>query len=122
MNESDPGGQGEVWDNCCRHATSAKPGASMAIEWTLVAHPAVAEVVAVDLPTAHQDAPIRVFVVPNPGYAPGQPLNAELVAYVREAVGPAGPPFELRFVESLPKTRTGKVARWMLDPPERPDS
>ncbi len=90
---------------------------SMAVEWALVGHPAVAEVVAVQMPTLHTNEPLRVFVVPQTGYAPDAALAHTLAEYVLQTVGPNGPALDVRFVESLPKTRTGKVARWLLQPP-----
>ena len=87
---------------------------AMAVEWALAAHPAVAEVVAVQVQSARA-ASLRVMVVPQVGHAPDDALRAALADHVREVVGENAPPIDVRFVEFLPKTRTGKVMRWMLD-------
>lgn len=89
---------------------------AMAVEWALAAHPAVAEVVAVQIQSARADS-LRVMVVPQAGHAPDDALRAALADHVRAVVGENAPPVDVRFVEFLPKTRTGKVMRWMLDTP-----
>lgn len=89
------------------------------VEWALVVHPDVVEAAATTVTTESADASsagiIRAWVVLQPGVE-GDAAEAQRLA--AHAVEGAGQPLriEVRFVESLPKTRTGKVARWMLEP------
>ncbi len=96
-------------------AQSQLAGDAMTVEWTLAAHPAVAEVVTTLAACLREADCVRCFIVPVTGAHGDDALRATLEAYVRAELGPAAPPLEIRFVESLPKTRTGKVMRWMLD-------
>jgi acetyl-CoA synthetase len=89
---------------------------AMAVEWALAGHPAVAEVVTVQVQSARA-ASLRAMVVPQAGHAPDEALRAELAEHVRVTVGDNAPLVDVRFVEYLPKTRTGKVMRWMLETP-----
>jgi acetyl-CoA synthetase len=98
-----------------RAAQSHFAGTAMTVEWTLATHPAVAEVVATLSPCQRDIECVRCFIVPAAGHEANAALEAVLESHVREALGPNAPPIEIRFVDSLPKTRTGKVMRWMLD-------
>jgi propionyl-CoA synthetase len=83
-----------------------------AMEEVLAAHPAVAEcaVIGVDDPLKGQRP--RGFVVLKSGVdvAPER-LTAELVAMVREQIGPVAALREVDVVAGLPKTRSGKILR-----------
>ncbi|MGL4648896.1 MAG: AMP-binding enzyme [Caldilineaceae bacterium] len=114
MNE-EPGLGAQTDDAAARAAQSKIAGLSMTVEWTLATHPAVAEVVTTLASCLREPDCVRCFIVPTPGYEPGAALEAALEAHVREALGPNAPPLEIRFVDSLPKTRTGKVMRWVLE-------
>jgi propionyl-CoA synthetase len=83
-----------------------------AMEEVLAAHPAVAEcaVIGVDDPLKGQRP--RGFVVLKSGAAIGEELlRAELVAMVREQIGPVAALREVDVVAGLPKTRSGKILR-----------
>ncbi len=85
----------------------------VAVEWALIAHPAVLEAAAL-AGTVTAGAPLRVYIVLQDGATGDDALCAALAGWVEQNLGDAAPPLEFLFVESLPKTRTGKVARWML--------
>ncbi len=86
---------------------------TVSVEWALIVHPAVAEAVA-QSGVPEEGAPLRVYVVLQEGAAADDAQRAALTAHVEEAMAGDAPPLEFIFVDSLPKTRTGKVARWML--------
>ncbi|HQP71355.1 MAG TPA: acetyl-coenzyme A synthetase, partial [Methanoculleus sp.] len=45
---------------------------------------------------------------------PGEKLKKDLVYHVRMTLGPIAMPSEIEFVDSLPKTRSGKIMRRVL--------
>ncbi|MBI5162570.1 MAG: AMP-binding protein [Magnetospirillum sp.] len=84
------------------------------IECTLADHPAVAEIGVVGKPDLLlREVPVA-FVALNPGFEPGDALTAELLTFARQELGPALAPREIVFVETLPKTTTGKILRRAL--------
>ena len=50
----------------------------------------------------------------KPGVEPSPEVEQELRATVREVLGPVAVIGDLRFVSSLPKTRSGKIMRRVL--------
>jgi benzoate-CoA ligase len=54
------------------------------------------------------------FVVLQQGRLPGVELEEELRAHVRERLAHFKCPRDFNFVESLPKTATGKIQRYKL--------
>jgi acetyl-CoA synthetase len=48
------------------------------------------------------------------GVAPTEHLRKELVAWVREEIGPIATPDVIQFAPGLPKTRSGKIMRRIL--------
>lgn len=84
------------------------------IERALMDHPAVAEIGVVGKPDLLlREVPVA-FVSLNPGFEPGDALRVELLHYARQELGSAMAPRELLFVESMPKTTTGKILRRAL--------
>jgi 2-aminobenzoate-CoA ligase len=57
---------------------------------------------------------VKAFVVLTSGYAERDELAAELREHVKAAIAPYKCPREIAFVESLPKTATGKLRRFEL--------
>lgn len=84
------------------------------VESTLVSHPAVLECAVVGIPDAAQLIKPKAFVVLKQGYAPGDALEQELIAYCREKMADYKRPRWLEFVPELPKTATGKIQRFKL--------
>jgi propionyl-CoA synthetase len=86
-----------------------------AIEEALAGHPDVAECAVVGVKDALKGQRPLGFAVLNAGAArrPDE-LTAELVARVREAIGPVAAFREVCVVERLPKTRSGKILRGTL--------
>ena len=57
---------------------------------------------------------VKAFVVLAPGHAAGPALAAELQDHVKKAVAPYKYPRAVAFVESLPRTVSGKISRRLL--------
>ena len=84
------------------------------IESALVSHSAVAEAAAIGKPDPLKGNIIKVFVILRNGVIPAQKLVHDLKYHVRIILGPISVPAELDFVDSLPKTRSGKIMRRVL--------
>ena len=84
------------------------------IESALVSHPAVAEAAAIGLPHEVKGQGIHAFVLLRSGFAPSADLAEELRKHVATHMGPIARPEDVKFVEKLPKTRSGKIMRRVL--------
>ncbi|WP_298629703.1 AMP-binding protein [uncultured Thermus sp.] len=84
------------------------------VEEVLLTHPAVAMVGVVGLPDPERGERVAAFVKLRPGYSPRPVLAEELKALVRTRLGHHAYPREVRFVEELPLTPTGKIQRFRL--------
>ncbi|MFH0890268.1 MAG: acetate--CoA ligase [Candidatus Aenigmatarchaeota archaeon] len=87
---------------------------SAEIESALVSHPSVAEAAVIGKPDDVKGETIKAFVTLKVGQVPSPLLIDELKAHVRKVIGPIAIPSEIAFVESLPKTRSGKIMRRVL--------
>jgi acetyl-CoA synthetase len=84
------------------------------IESGLVSHEAVAEAAAIAVPDEVKGNVIQAYVILRAGLEGNQDLVTELKNHVGHEVGPIAKPAEIEFVESLPKTRSGKIMRRLL--------
>lgn len=84
------------------------------VESALVSHPAVAEAAAIGLPHEVKGQGIHTFVLLRAGFAPSPELAEELRQHVATHMGPIARPEEVKFVDKLPKTRSGKIMRRVL--------
>ena len=84
------------------------------VESALGSHPAVAESAAVAYPDSERGSVVRSVVVLKDGFAPSDALARELQEHVKSVTAPYKYPRVVDFVESLPKTATGKVRRSVL--------
>ena len=84
------------------------------IESGLVSHEAVAEAAAIAIPDEVKGNVIHAYVILRAGLEGGSELVNELKAHVGHEVGPIAKPAKIEFVESLPKTRSGKIMRRLL--------
>ena len=80
-------------------------------ESALVGHPAVTEACAVGIPHDTKGETAWCYVVPAPGVEPDEALRAELVAAIEADLGKAFRPGAVRFVTTLPRTRSAKIVR-----------
>jgi acetyl-CoA synthetase len=84
------------------------------IESALVSHPAVAEAAAIGLPHEIKGTGIHVFCLLRAGFAPSDSLAEELRQHVAKMISPIARPEDVKFVDKLPKTRSGKIMRRVL--------
>jgi acetyl-CoA synthetase len=84
------------------------------IESTLLEHPAVAESAAIGKPDPVNMEVVKAFVALKPGFEPSDDLDLEIMNFIRKKLSPLAMPQEIEFVQSLPKTRSGKIMRRLL--------
>jgi acetyl-CoA synthetase len=84
------------------------------IESALVSHPAVAEAAAIGIPHEVRGNVIHCSVILKAGFEGSQELATALIQHVGTEVGPIAKPETIDFVDSLPKTRSGKIMRRLL--------
>ena len=87
---------------------------TMEIESALVSHPAVAEAAVVGRPDEMKGQAVVAFVTLEGGRKSDPALREELRKHVVKEIGALARPDDLRFSESLPKTRSGKIMRRLL--------
>jgi acetyl-CoA synthetase len=87
---------------------------TMEVESALVAHPFVAEAAVVARPDQIKGSAIVAFVTLQMGHDPADELKAELRTWVGKEIGSLAKPDDIRFTDSLPKTRSGKIMRRLL--------
>ncbi|HUI85083.1 MAG TPA: acetate--CoA ligase [Candidatus Binatia bacterium] len=84
------------------------------IESALLEHPAVHESAAVAKPDPVNMEVVKAFVTLKRGYSPSDDLELEIMNHIRKRLSPLAMPQEIEFVDSLPKTRSGKIVRRVL--------
>ncbi|HSQ66773.1 MAG TPA: acetate--CoA ligase [Polyangiaceae bacterium] len=84
------------------------------IESALVSHPAVAEAAAVGKADDLKGQALVVFVTLKSGQAPSKDLKEKLTVHIDKEIGKFARPDQIRFTDSLPKTRSGKIMRRLL--------
>jgi acetyl-CoA synthetase len=87
---------------------------TMEVESALVHHPKVAEAAVVGRPDDLKGEGIVCFVTLKQGIPPTDELKAELKAHVVKDIGALARPDDIRFTDTLPKTRSGKIMRRFL--------
>ena len=84
------------------------------VESALVSHPSVSEAAAIGLPHELKGNAIYTYVILTAGAEPSDALADELRNHVGHEMGPIAKPETITFVDSLPKTRSGKIMRRLL--------
>jgi acetyl-CoA synthetase len=81
------------------------------VESACLEHPAVAEAAAVASPDPVKGNVVKAFIVLADGHAPGDDLAREIQQHVRGRLSQYAYPRKVEFVDTLPKTLTGKIRR-----------
>lgn len=84
------------------------------VESALLEHPAVAESAVVAKPDFVNMEVVKAFVTLKPGFTGSKDLDLEIMNFVRKKLSPLAMPQEIEFIDSLPKTRSGKIMRRIL--------
>ena len=84
------------------------------VETAILKHPAVAEAGATGRPDELRGEVISAFVVLRQGQQPSEELRKAILATVRQDLGAVAVIGDLKFVNMLPKTRSGKIMRRVL--------
>jgi acetyl-CoA synthetase len=87
---------------------------SAEVENALVEHPAVVESGVIGIPDEIRGQKIIAFVVLQPGEVLDEGLVQDIQDFVRQRYGHHLVPAEIKAVEKLPKTRSGKIVRRLL--------
>jgi len=84
------------------------------VESVLLHHPKVRECGVVGVPDEVRGQIVKAFVVLNPGAEPSVGTIMELQEHVKLHIAPYKYPRKVEFVDSLPRTETGKLQRFKL--------
>ena len=84
------------------------------VESALVSHEAVAEAAVVGRPDDLKGSAIVAFVTLEGTHKASDQLKGELRTHVAKEIGALARPDEIRFSDTLPKTRSGKIMRRLL--------
>ncbi|MCK7509710.1 MAG: hypothetical protein MZV70_40480 [Desulfobacterales bacterium] len=66
------------------------------------------------MPTTSRARSIYAYVTLKTGVQKSDDLKKELVAHVRNEIGPIATPEKIQWADGLPKTRSGKIMRRIL--------
>ena len=84
------------------------------VENALLMHKGVAEVAVVGLPDDERGMIVTAYVVLRPEFLGSDAMIKELQGHVKSQIAPYKYPRSIHFVDSLPKTTTGKLQRFRL--------
>lgn len=84
------------------------------VESAMTSYPDVVEAAAVGLPHEVKGQAIHAYAVLRPGVEGTQDLAEDIRRHVGQHLSPIAKPDGIEFVESLPKTRSGKIMRRVL--------
>jgi acetyl-CoA synthetase len=84
------------------------------VESALLEHPAVQEAAVIGSPDDIRGLIVKAFVILKPGFKPSDGLVREIQTHVKKVTAPYKYPRVIEFVETLPKTISGKIRRNVL--------
>jgi 2-aminobenzoate-CoA ligase len=86
------------------------------VEAALLSHPHVRECAVIGVPDNARGQIVEAHVVLNDGIAAGADTVQELQEHVKATIAPYKYPRSVKFIDTLPKTQTGKIQRFRLRP------
>ena len=84
------------------------------VESALLEHPAVGESAVVSKPDDINMEVVKAFITLKPGFSPNPDLELEIMNFIRKKLSPLAMPQAVEFMDTLPKTRSGKIMRRLL--------
>jgi acetyl-CoA synthetase len=84
------------------------------VESALLEHPSVGESAVTSKPDEINMEVVKAFITLKPGITPGPDLELDIMNFIRKRLSPMAMPQAVEFVDSLPKTRSGKIMRRVL--------
>ncbi|WP_457580158.1 benzoate-CoA ligase family protein [Ensifer canadensis] len=84
------------------------------VEAALISHPAVAECAVIGAPDGERGQIVEAYVVLSAGVSANDATIKCLQDHVKATIAPYKYPRSVKFLESLPKTATGKIQRFRL--------
>jgi len=84
------------------------------VESALLEHEAVSESAVVAKPDDVNMEVVKAFVTLKPGFEPNNELELKIMNFIRKKLSPLAMPQEIEYMDTLPKTRSGKIMRRIL--------
>lgn len=84
------------------------------VESALLEHPAVAESAVVSKPDEINMEVVKAFVTLKTGFSVCDDLELDIMNFIRKRLSSLAMPQEIEYVDTLPKTRSGKIMRRLL--------
>ena len=84
------------------------------VESALLEHEAVAESAVVSKPDELNMEVVKAFVTLKPDHMPNNDTELKIMNFIRKKLSPLAMPQEIEFMDSIPKTRSGKIMRRLL--------
>ena len=84
------------------------------VESALLEHPAVAESAVTSKPDEINMEVVKAFITLKPGHTPNPDLELDIMNFIRKRLSPLAMPQAVEFMDTLPKTRSGKIMRRVL--------
>lgn len=84
------------------------------VESALLEHEAVAESAVVSKPDEVNMEVVKAFITLKPGFEQNDDTELKIMNFIRKKLSPLAMPQDVEFMESLPKTRSGKIMRRLL--------
>ncbi|MEP0814879.1 MAG: acetate--CoA ligase [bacterium] len=84
------------------------------VESALLEHEAVAESAAIGTPDPVNMEVVKAYISLKPGFEASKELELKIMNFIRKKLSPFAMPQYVEFVDSLPKTRSGKIMRRVL--------
>ena len=81
------------------------------VEDALYTNNKVSECAVIGVPNKERGSIVKAYIILHEGNTPSDELTLELQNYTKQVIAPYKYPREIEFVETLPKTQTGKVQR-----------